>query len=149
MGDTLINLDFEKVKHLSYEERRINVPKSFVLTEYHAVLLYADHIKAVCLLNQEQVYHEVFDEVRVGKLLNIERDVATGAIYVYTDKAVFTLKITREERNIWRIYLSRGQYIANYRYYNNNNFRNQHCKGVNMITVFHPRSIYTGNGTCS
>ncbi|XP_034487809.1 vacuolar protein sorting-associated protein 18 homolog [Drosophila innubila] len=110
LGDTLINLDFEKVKHLSYEERRINVPKSFVLTEYHAVLLYADHIKAVCLLNQEQVYHEVFDEVRVGKLLNIERDVATGSIYVYTDKAMFTLKITREERNIWRIYLNKGQY---------------------------------------
>ncbi|KAM8718382.1 hypothetical protein ACLKA7_000194 [Drosophila subpalustris] len=110
LGDTLIHLDFDKVKHLSYEERRIHVPRSFVLTEYHAVLLYADHIKAICLLNQEQVYHEAFDEGRVGKLLNIERDVATGAIYVYTDKSMFTLKITREERDIWRIYLNKGQY---------------------------------------
>lgn len=110
MGDTLINLDLEKGKHLSYDERRIHVPKSFVLTEYHAVLLYADYIKAICLLNQELVYHESFDEARVGKLLNMERDLVTGAVYVYTDKAVFTLKITHEERNIWRIYLNRGQY---------------------------------------
>lgn len=110
LGETIINLDFERTRHLSYDERRINIPKSFVLTEYHAVLLYSDHIKAVCLLNEELVYHEVFDELRVGKLLNIERDVATGAIYVYTDKSMFTLKITREERNIWRIYLNKGQY---------------------------------------
>ncbi|XP_060661788.1 vacuolar protein sorting-associated protein 18 homolog [Drosophila nasuta] len=110
LGDTLINLDFVKVKHLSYEERRTIVPKSFVLTEYHAVLLYADHIKAVCLLNQELVYHEVFEEARVGKLISIERDMGTGAIYVYTNKMTFTLKICREERNIWRIYLNKGQY---------------------------------------
>ncbi|XP_030245587.1 vacuolar protein sorting-associated protein 18 homolog [Drosophila navojoa] len=110
LGDTLINLDFEKSKHMSYDERRINVPKSFVLTEYHAVLLYSDYIKAICLLNQEMIYHETFDEPRVGKLLNMERDAVTGAIYVYTDKIVFTLRIVREERNIWRIYLNRGQY---------------------------------------
>ncbi|XP_022227330.2 vacuolar protein sorting-associated protein 18 homolog isoform X1 [Drosophila obscura] len=110
LGDTLISLDFEKAKHLSYEERRLNVPKAFVLTEYHAVLLYADHIRAVCLLNQEVVYQEPLDEARVGKPLNIERDDITGSIYVYTVKAVFNLRITREERNVWRIYLDRGQY---------------------------------------
>ncbi|EDV95452.1 vacuolar protein sorting-associated protein 18 homolog [Drosophila grimshawi] len=110
LGDTLINLDFEKAMHLSYEERRISVPKTFVLTEYHAVLLYMDHIRAICLLNQELVYHEVFDEVRVGRPLNMERDAVTGIIYVYTDKSVFTLQISREERNIWRIYLNSGQY---------------------------------------
>lgn len=110
LGDTLIDLELDRSKHLSYDERRINVPKSFVLTEYHAVLLYADHIKAICLLNQEEEYHETFDEDRLGKLVSIERDAATGTIYIYTDKAVFTLKICKEERNIWRIYLSRGQY---------------------------------------
>ncbi|XP_017851763.1 vacuolar protein sorting-associated protein 18 homolog [Drosophila busckii] len=110
LGDTLIKLDFEKGKLLSFDERRTSVVKSFVLTEYHAVLLYADHIKAICLLNQELVYHEVFDESRLGKLQNIERDAFTGTIYVYTDRIVFTLRITREERNIWRIYLDRGQY---------------------------------------
>ncbi|KAH8366537.1 hypothetical protein KR084_000982 [Drosophila pseudotakahashii] len=110
IGNTLINLDFEKAMHLSYEERRLNIPKSFVLTEYHAVLLYADHIRAICLLNQEQVYQETFDESRVGKLLNIERDEMTGSIYVYTVKTVFNLRVTREERNVWRIYLDKGQY---------------------------------------
>lgn len=110
LGSTLINLDFEKAKHLSYEERRLSIPKAFVLTEYHAVLLYADHIRAICLLNQEQVYHETFDEARVGRPLSIERDELTGSIYVYTVKTVFNLRVTREERNVWRIYLDKGQY---------------------------------------
>ncbi|XP_017062924.1 vacuolar protein sorting-associated protein 18 homolog [Drosophila eugracilis] len=110
IGNTLINLDFEKAMHLSYEERRLNIPKAFVLTEYHAVLLYADHIRAICLLNQEQVYQEPFDEARVGKPLNIERDDHTGSIYVYTTKTVFNVRVTREERNVWRIYLDKGQY---------------------------------------
>ncbi|KAH8420302.1 hypothetical protein KR009_009003 [Drosophila setifemur] len=110
IGDTLINLDFEKAKHLSYEERRLSIPKAFVLTEYHAVLLYADHIRAICLLNQELVYQEPFDEARVGRPLNIERDELTGNIYVYTVKTVFNLRVTREERDVWRIYLDKGQY---------------------------------------
>lgn len=110
LGDTLIDLDFDKSKHLSYDERRINVPRSFVLTEYHAILLYADHITAICLLNQEEVYHEALEEARVGKLLSIEHDATIGTVYIITDKVVFTLKISQEERNIWRIYLERGQY---------------------------------------
>ncbi|KMZ07689.1 vacuolar protein sorting-associated protein 18 homolog [Drosophila simulans] len=110
IGSTLINLDFEKTMHLSYGERRLNIPKAFVLTEYHAVLLYADHVRAICLLNQEQVYQEAFDEARVGKPLSIERDELTGSIYVYTVKTVFNLRVTREERNVWRIFLDKGQY---------------------------------------
>ncbi|XP_068159229.1 vacuolar protein sorting-associated protein 18 homolog [Drosophila tropicalis] len=110
LGDTLIDLDFESGKHLSYEERRLIVPKSFVLTEYHALLLYPDHLKAICLLNQAVVYYEPFNESRVGRALSIERDPVTGSIYIYTDKSVFNIRIAREERNIWRIYLERGQY---------------------------------------
>ncbi|KAH8240413.1 hypothetical protein KR038_006656 [Drosophila bunnanda] len=110
LGSTLIPLDFEKAKHLSYEERRLSIPKAFVLTEYHAVLLYADHIRAICLLNQEQVYQESFDEARVGRPLSIERDDLTGSIYVYTARTVFNLRVTREERDVWRIYLDKGQY---------------------------------------
>ncbi|KAH8275888.1 hypothetical protein KR026_000904 [Drosophila bipectinata] len=110
VGDTLISLDFDKKTYLSYEERRLNIPKAFVLTEFHAVLLYADHIRAICLLNQELVYKESFDEAEVGRPLNIERDELTGSIYVYTTKALFNLKVTNEERNIWHIYLEKGQY---------------------------------------
>ncbi|XP_030378216.1 vacuolar protein sorting-associated protein 18 homolog [Scaptodrosophila lebanonensis] len=110
LGDTLIRLDFDQLLHLSLDERRLCVPKAFVLTEYHALLLYADHISAICLLNQEVVYNETFDEHRLGRLLNMDRDAFTGDIYVYTDQYVFKMRITHEERNIWRIYLERGQY---------------------------------------
>ncbi|XP_050332162.1 vacuolar protein sorting-associated protein 18 homolog [Bactrocera neohumeralis] len=109
LGDSLINLDFKQYKHLSYEERRQNAPRTLALTEYHALLLYSDHITGICLLNEKVVYEEYFHE-QVGKLLNILRDPFTGTIYVYTDKMFFSYKITDEQRDIWRIYLEKGQY---------------------------------------
>ena len=36
------------------------VPTSFVLTQFHAVLLYTDRIVAVCTLNKEKVFQDVF-----------------------------------------------------------------------------------------
>lgn len=111
LGENLIPLDkdLEQRRHLSYEEKRLNVPKSFVLTEYHVLLMYHDHITGICLLNQSIVYEEYFHE-QMGKLLNILRDPFTGNIYVYTQKMIFNFKIVNEQRNIWRIYLNMGLY---------------------------------------
>ncbi|KAI8121649.1 putative vacuolar protein sorting-associated protein 18 [Lucilia cuprina] len=110
-GDDLIplNKDLEQRRHLSYEEKRLNVPRSFVLTQYHALLMYHDHITGICLLNQSIVYEEYFHE-QMGKLLNILRDPFTGNIYVYTEKMIFNFKIVDEHRNIWQIYLNMGLY---------------------------------------
>lgn len=110
-GDDVIpfDKDLEQRKHLSFEEKRLNVPKSFVLTEFHALLMYHDHITGVCLLNQSVVYEEYFHE-QMGKLLNILRDPFTGHIYVYTEKMIFNFKIVEEHRNIWQIYLNMGLY---------------------------------------
>uniref|UniRef100_W8B004 Vacuolar protein sorting-associated protein 18 homolog n=1 Tax=Ceratitis capitata TaxID=7213 RepID=W8B004_CERCA len=109
LGDSLIKLDFKQYKHLSYEERRQNAPRAMALTEYHALLLYSDHITGICLLNEKVVYEEYFHE-QMGKLLNMLRDPFTGTIYVYTDKMFFNFRITDEQRDVWRIYLDKGQY---------------------------------------
>ncbi|XP_036319300.1 LOW QUALITY PROTEIN: vacuolar protein sorting-associated protein 18 homolog [Rhagoletis pomonella] len=109
LGDNLISLDYKQYKHLSYEERRQNAPRALALTEYHALLLYSDHITGICLLNEKVVYEEFFHE-QMGKLLGLMRDPFTGTIYVYTDKMFFNFKITDEQRDIWRIYLEKGQY---------------------------------------
>ncbi|KAL9878986.1 vacuolar protein sorting-associated protein 18 dor isoform 1-T1 [Glossina fuscipes fuscipes] len=111
LGDDLVPLDkdIEQRKHLSSEERRLSVPVSFVLTEYHVLLMYPDHIKGICLLNQQVVYEEYFHE-QMGKLLNIVRDPFTGSVYVYTEKMLFSYKICDEHRHVWQIYLGKGLY---------------------------------------
>lgn len=41
------------------------VPLSFVLTEFHALLLYPDHVKGISLLNQELIFEDIYNDVRV------------------------------------------------------------------------------------
>uniref|UniRef100_A0A1I8PFA3 Vacuolar protein sorting-associated protein 18 homolog n=1 Tax=Stomoxys calcitrans TaxID=35570 RepID=A0A1I8PFA3_STOCA len=111
LEDHLIPLDkdLEQRKHLSYEEKRLNVPKAFVLTAYHVLLMYHDHVTGICLLDQSIVYEEYFTE-KSGKLLNIHKDPFTGVIYLCAEKKVFNFKVDEERRNIWCIYLNMGIY---------------------------------------
>jgi len=41
-----------------------SMPLSFVLTEFHALLLYPDHVKGISLLNQELIFEDVYNDVR-------------------------------------------------------------------------------------
>lgn len=45
------------------------VPLSFVLTEFHALLLYPDHVKGISLLNQELIFEDIYNDVRVLPLI--------------------------------------------------------------------------------
>lgn len=94
-------------------------PLSFVVTEFHAILLYEDHCKAVCLLNQELVYEDYFSE-SFGKLLNIVKDPVKRTIWAITTKAVFRYKVFREERNVWQIYADKDQFDLAKKYCDNN-----------------------------
>lgn len=38
-------------------------PLSFILTEFHALLLYVDHVKGISLWNQELVFEDIYNEV--------------------------------------------------------------------------------------
>ncbi|XP_055383073.1 vacuolar protein sorting-associated protein 18 homolog isoform X2 [Condylostylus longicornis] len=96
-----------------------NVPKAMILTDFHILLMYSDHITALCSLNQEIVYEENFAE-KFGVLLNIIKDFNTGKIYCYTSKAIFRFKITNEQRDIWKIYLAKND-LTLAEYYAKNN----------------------------
>ncbi|XP_041978717.1 vacuolar protein sorting-associated protein 18 homolog isoform X2 [Aricia agestis] len=95
------------------------VPLSFVLTEFHALLMYSDRVKAVSLLNQELVYEDHYSEVH-GKLKNIIKDPIRKTIFAVTEKTIFRYKVTREERNVWRIYSDKEQFDLAKEYCNNN-----------------------------
>ncbi|CAH0723145.1 unnamed protein product, partial [Brenthis ino] len=96
-----------------------SAPLSFVLTEFHALLMYSDRVKAVSLLNQELVYEDTYSEIH-GKLKNIVMDPARRTIWTVTGNAVFRYKVIREERNVWRIYSDKEQFDLAKQYCQNN-----------------------------
>ncbi|CAG4937283.1 unnamed protein product [Parnassius apollo] len=94
-------------------------PLAFVLTEFHAILMFSDKVKAVSLLNQELVYQDTYSEAH-GKLKNIVKDPVRRTIWAVTDKAVFRYKVIREERNVWRIYSDKEEFDLAKEYCHNN-----------------------------
>lgn len=100
-------------------ETKDKAPLNFVLTEFHALLMFPDRIKAVCLLNQELIYEDKFSEAH-GKLKNIIKDPKRRTIWAVTDKAVYRYKVVREERNLWQIYSDKQEFKLAKEYCQNN-----------------------------
>ncbi|XP_031837327.1 vacuolar protein sorting-associated protein 18 dor isoform X2 [Nomia melanderi] len=84
-------------------------PLSFVLTEFHALLLYTDRVKGISLLNQELIFEDIYNDA-FGKLLNITKDYVTRSIWAYSERAVFKYKVNKEDRNVWQIYVDKGEF---------------------------------------
>ncbi|KAK3612565.1 hypothetical protein CHS0354_024553 [Potamilus streckersoni] len=84
-------------------------PRSMVLTEFHVLLLFYDRIKAFCLLNEQLIFDEPFPE-RFGKLTGICKDPLKGNIWVFTPQNIFKYKVTREDRDVWQMYLDKQQF---------------------------------------
>ncbi|CAG2067677.1 unnamed protein product, partial [Timema podura] len=77
-------------------------PLSFVLTEFHALLLYSDHVRGISMLNHELVFEDYYNE-SFGKLVSITKDPIKGTIWAFAERAVFRYKVTHEERNVWQV----------------------------------------------
>ncbi|XP_068631710.1 vacuolar protein sorting-associated protein 18 homolog [Battus philenor] len=136
---------FTQGELISYPPERIDpekaetaerTPLAFVLTEFHAILMFSDKVKAVSLLNQELVYQDTYSEAH-GKLKNIVKDPARRTIWAVTDKAVFRYKVIREERNVWRIYCDKEEFdLAKEYCYNNPAF-------IDIINVKQAELLFT------
>lgn len=95
---------------LSYPSQPSSQPPiSFVLTEFHALLLYTDHVAGISILNQALVFEDYYSEV-YGKLVSITKDPIKGTIWVFAERAVFRYKVTKEDRNVWQIYMEKGDF---------------------------------------
>lgn len=102
--------DSNEYEEESYTRSKKSIyPISFILTEFHVVLLYSDHVTALSLLNYQIVYEEYFDE-QFGKLMNIVKDSSTETIYVHTGRNIFRYKVSNERRNVWRMYLDKNEF---------------------------------------
>lgn len=88
-------------------------PISFILTDFHAMLLYSDHVTAVSLLNYQVVYEEYFTDqldITRDKFVDITRDLQTNYIFACTGRNIFRFKVTNEHRHVWLLYLEKHEF---------------------------------------
>ncbi|KAL7027445.1 hypothetical protein ACKWTF_005444 [Chironomus riparius] len=99
--------DYRTASYISKHQNL--VPSSFVLTDFHILLQYSDHVTAISLISHEIVYDEYFSDQH-GKLMAIIKDVKNGNVYTFSNKTIFKYKIHNEKRNVWRIYLDKKEF---------------------------------------
>ncbi|KDR19383.1 Vacuolar protein sorting-associated protein 18-like protein, partial [Zootermopsis nevadensis] len=87
---------------LQYHPPNSGAPLAFVITEFHVLLLYADHVKGISLLNHELVFEDVYSE-SFGKLVNITQDPVKGTIWAFTEKALCGVRALQ-------VYVEKGEF---------------------------------------
>lgn len=87
----------------------VNKPISIVLTQFHFLLLLRDRVKAICTLNGEVVYEDVFPD-KFGTLKKMIKDPVGGLVWIYTERAVFRYHVQREARDVWQMYMSMNKF---------------------------------------
>ncbi|BGP21553.1 tethering complex subunit [Rhodotorula toruloides] len=87
-------------------------PISMALTEWHFVLLYGDRVCAVDLLTDKVVYNEPLDLPPTSRPIRLSTDPLRKTCWMHTDSAIYELVIRDEDRDVWRVYLARGNWEA-------------------------------------
>ncbi|KAK3096988.1 hypothetical protein FSP39_005437 [Pinctada imbricata] len=90
-------------------EEKPQSPMSMVLTEFHVLLLHQDRLKVMCVLNEQLIFDDIYAE-RFGKLIGLCKDPIRGSIWAFTSQNVFKYKVTREDRDVWQMYLDRDEF---------------------------------------
>ena len=76
--------DMENVQNSYKVQQKTKTPISCVLTDFHVLLLYSDHVTAISSLNHHIVYEEYFVEQH-GRLMNILKDSKSNITYTATN----------------------------------------------------------------
>lgn len=106
---------------LPYPQTRANeLPISLVLTEFHFLFLYSDRIIAISTLNNQVVSDDPFPKnQRIGRVRGMTRDAVARTIWLFAEFAVYEVVVTKEDRNVWQMYLDKGQYESALQYCKN------------------------------
>ncbi|KAJ8299391.1 hypothetical protein KUTeg_023451 [Tegillarca granosa] len=108
-GPHSITTNAKLIKYPKEGEDKPPHPISIVLTEFHVLLLYPDRLRAMCVLNEQLIYDDIYPE-RMGKLLGVCKDPLKGIIWAFTPQSVFKYKVIRETRDVWQMYLDKGDF---------------------------------------
>ncbi|KAK3737231.1 hypothetical protein QZH41_010859 [Actinostola sp. cb2023] len=91
------------------ENKEIIAPISIGLTEFHALLLNKDRFEAVSLLSEETMFEDVLPP-RYGVMRGMSIDMAKKTVWSYSDTAIFQYHVTRESRDVWKMYLKKEDF---------------------------------------
>ncbi|EDQ87609.1 uncharacterized protein MONBRDRAFT_33267 [Monosiga brevicollis MX1] len=84
-------------------------PQAIMLTQFHVLLLYPRALRILCTLNKHAIPGQTFRPAQ-GEMLNLVRDESNQKVYCFSNKAVFYIEAHNEERDVWRLYLERGNF---------------------------------------
>ena len=107
-----------------------SVPLGFAVTDYHILLLFKHRLLALSRVSLGVVWEAQLNEEKYGTMRGIATDVtvasggygggpgASGAqgntdgsaVWIWSDKAVYQLGVTREERDVWRLFLGKQDF---------------------------------------
>jgi vacuolar protein sorting-associated protein 18 len=93
----------------AFSKDRSNRPVSLVSTEFHVLIQYPGSVRALSKLSGQIIFEDTFTD-RYGKLMGICRDASNGAVWLYSETGVYRYKITDESRDVWKIYLEKGDF---------------------------------------
>lgn len=82
--------DYRTASYISKNHNQL--PISFVLTEFHLLLQFSDHITGISLVSHDVVYDEYFAD-HYGKLMTIVKDLYNGNIYTFSNKNIFRYRV--------------------------------------------------------
>ncbi|GAA5826993.1 hypothetical protein JCM11251_002198 [Rhodosporidiobolus azoricus] len=85
-------------------------PISMALTEHHFVLLYRERVVAVDILTDRVVYSESLTLPPSVTPLRLATDPTTRTLWLYTTESIFELVVKDEDRDVWRVWLKRGEW---------------------------------------
>ncbi|XP_022804004.1 vacuolar protein sorting-associated protein 18 homolog [Stylophora pistillata] len=90
-------------------EGKGTTPLSIGLTGFHALMLYKDRFEAVSLLSEQVVFEDLFP-ARFGAMRGLCVDTVKKTLWIFADSAIFQYHVTRESRDVWKMYLERGEF---------------------------------------
>lgn len=94
------------------------IPISFLLTEFHVLLLYVDRIVAISVLTKEVAFVDS-NEDNVGKYLSMCKD-SENNIWLLCERAIFKGKFIAEDRHVWKMYLNMEEFALAKKYCKHN-----------------------------
>ncbi|KAL1919217.1 uncharacterized protein VTP21DRAFT_1909 [Calcarisporiella thermophila] len=85
-------------------------PLSLALTKFHFILLYKDRVRAICRLNDQLTYEELIPLDPGHHVKHMTVDTAKNTFWIYTNASIYELIVSKEDRDVWKIYLQMKQY---------------------------------------
>ncbi|KAH6568440.1 hypothetical protein BASA60_008625 [Batrachochytrium salamandrivorans] len=83
---------------------------SFILTDYHYVLLYPNEIVVVSQLNNQIISHELISLAHQEVVLGMASDLNRKTHWLHTNLSLYEIIVVDEDRDVWKIFLEKKQF---------------------------------------